>query len=69
MKTDSEIKTLGFEILNRHLGLVETEKFITLIQRERLDYTKWRTQLFEGMTGKQISQKAMEFKTKKAMIR
>lgn len=42
MKTDSEIKTLGFEILNRHLGLVETEKFITLIQRERLDYT-WIT--------------------------
>ncbi|MFA6013353.1 MAG: hypothetical protein WC799_25405 [Desulfobacteraceae bacterium] len=65
MKTDSEIKILGFEILNRHLGLVETEKFIALIQRERLDYTKWRTTLLEGMTGKQISQKAMEFKTKK----
>lgn len=65
IKTGSEIKTIGLEILNRHLGLVKTEKFIALIQRERLDYTKWRTQLFEVMTGKQIRQKAMEFITQK----
>jgi len=26
MRTDSEIKILGFEILNHHLGIVETEK-------------------------------------------
>lgn len=65
MKTDSEIKIMGYEILNRYLGMVETEKFIALIQRERLDYTKWRTQLFEGLTGRQISKEAMDFKTKK----
>jgi hypothetical protein len=60
MKTDSEIKIMGLEILNRHLGLVETEKFIALIQRERLDYTKWRKDLFDGLSGREISRLAME---------
>jgi len=40
MKADSEIKTLGLEILNKYLGIVETERFIALIQREKLDYSK-----------------------------
>ena len=64
MRTDSEIKVSGFEILNHHLGMVETEKFVALIQRERFDYTKWREHLFEGLTGKEISNKAMEFQNK-----
>jgi hypothetical protein len=46
MRTDSEIKMSGFEVLNQNLGLVETEKFIALIQREKFDYTKWRENLF-----------------------
>ncbi len=61
MITDSEIKMSGFEILNRNLGMVETERFIALIQRERVDYTKWRKNIFNGLSGKEISKKAMEF--------
>jgi len=61
MRTDSEIKMSGFEILNRNLGMVETEKFIALIQREKFDYTKWRENLFDGLSGKEISKRAMEF--------
>ena len=64
MRTDSEIKMLGFEILNHHLGLVESERFIVLIQREKFDYTKWRKNLFDGLTGKEISKRAMEFQNK-----
>ena len=30
------------EILSKYLGLVDTERFISLIQRERFDYTPWR---------------------------
>ena len=47
MKTDSEIKMLGLEILNHHLGIVEAEKFAALIQREKFDHTKWRKNIFE----------------------
>ena len=61
MRTDSEIKKSGFDILNRNLGMVEAERFITLIQREKFDYTKWRENLFDGLSGHEISKKAMEF--------
>lgn len=55
MRTDSEIKMSGFEVLNHNLGMVETERFIVLIQRERFDYTKWREDLFNGLSGNEIS--------------
>lgn len=64
MKTDSEIKMLGIEILSRHLGMIEAERFVALIQRERFDYTKWRENLFERLSGKEISKRAMEFQEK-----
>ena len=60
MRTDSEINKSGFDILNRNLGMVEAERFITLIQREKFDYTKWRENLFDGLSGQEISKKAME---------
>ena len=59
MKEDAEIKVLGFEILTRHLGLVEAERFIALIQREKFDYTQWRQSLFAGLSGEEISRQAM----------
>jgi hypothetical protein len=61
MRTDTEIKISAYEILNQAIGMIETERFIALIQRERFDYTKWRENLFREMTGKEISKKAMEF--------
>jgi hypothetical protein len=60
MKTDAEIRWAGFEILTQHLGLVEAGRFITLIQRERFDYTQWRQQVFAGLNGEEISRRAME---------
>jgi len=62
---DVKIKALGFNILSQHLGLVEAERFITLIQREKFDYTQWRQNLFEGLSGEEISSQAMKFHEKK----
>ena len=64
MMTDTEIKVKGMKALSNDLGLVEAERFVTLIQRERFDYTKWRQDLFQGMSGDQISQLATEFAKK-----
>lgn len=61
MRTDAEIRLSGFEILTHHLGLVEAERFIALIQREKFDYSRWRQQLFAGLSGEEISRRAMEF--------
>jgi hypothetical protein len=67
MRTDSQIKMLGLEALNKRLGAIDAEKFVALIQRERFDYTAWRQDIFEGLSGREINQKAMEFqKTLKA---
>ncbi len=60
IKGDAEIKLLGFELLVHHLGLVEAERFITLIQREKFDYTQWRQHLFATLSGEEISRQAME---------
>ena len=59
--TDTEIKIKGMRTLSKDLGLVEAERFISLIQRDRFDYTKWRQNLFENMSGDEISKKAMEY--------
>lgn len=64
MISDTEIKIKAFEILTKHLGLVETEKFISLIQQDRFDYTEWRSNLFEGLSGEEISKQAMEYQKK-----
>jgi hypothetical protein len=68
VKADAEIKALGFEILSRHLGLVETERFVALLQRERFDYTPWRQNLFATLSGEEISRRAMEFHRKKQEV-
>lgn len=59
MITDTEIKSKGFELLAFHLGDVEAERFIALIQREPFDYTKWRQDLDEDLSLEEISRKAM----------
>ena len=64
MNTDTELKIKGLQILTEHLGEVEAERFIALIQREPFDYTKWRQEMDEDMTIEEISKKAMELREK-----
>ena len=62
MKADTFIKNEGMEILATHLGMVEAERFIMLMQKETFDYTKWQESLFENMTIEEISKKATEYR-------
>lgn len=59
MMTDTEIRVKGVAALTDSLGSVEAERFITLILREPFDYTKWRRDLFEDRSIRQISEAAM----------
>ena len=61
MKTDSEIRVDGLQILIQELGIVEAERFITLILREPFDYTKWRQNLWPDRSVDDISKAAMAF--------
>ena len=57
---DTILLDVGMDALIAKLGLVEAERFIFLVNKESFDYTKWRQNLFEGMTGREISALAME---------
>jgi hypothetical protein len=65
MTVDTEIKMRGLDALTNSLGLVDAERFVFLLQRDRLDYTKWRETLFEGLSGEEISRRAMAHVQKK----
>ena len=58
--TDTEIKLKGYEILRTQLGMVEMEKFISMVQLDKFDYTKWRVDLFQNLSGEEISKLAMK---------
>ena len=64
MITDTEIKVSGFQVLVQNLGDVEAERFISLIQREPFDYTKWRQDMDENISLEEISHRAMAARNK-----
>ncbi len=64
MITDTEIRIKGLKALTASLGDVEAERFISLIQREPFDYTKWRQGLDDDLSIKEISKKAMLLRNK-----
>jgi hypothetical protein len=56
----------GFECLTKNLGLVEAERFISLLHVEPFDYTEWRrTNLFPDMSVEEISKQAMAYRNAK----
>ena len=60
MRTDTEIRVHGLRALVDVLGIVEAEKFISLILREPFDYTKWQQNLWPDRNVAEISNAAME---------
>lgn len=66
MLTDTELKRKGLQILAQHLGNVEAERFVALIQREPFDYTKWRQEqeMDENLSLEEISRRAMSLSNK-----
>jgi len=64
MITDTEIRIKGLKALTESLGDVEAERFISLIQREPFDYTKWRQGLDEDLSIEEISKRAMAIRNK-----
>ena len=61
MRTDTILRQEGMRILSANLGLVEAERFITLIQREVFDYTEWQKNLYNDMSLEELCEKADDF--------
>ena len=61
VKTDTIIRSEGMRILSERLGIVEAERFVSLILREPFDYTEWQRNLYEDMSVEDLGTKAMEY--------
>ena len=48
------IMNKGINCLLEKLGVAEAEQFISIIIREKFDYTKWQQKHFDEMTPEQI---------------
>ena len=65
MKTESTIRSRAIDVLIRHLGSVDTEKFLSYINREKFDYTKWQKNLWNDKTIEEIHQMGVELEKKR----
>ena len=44
-----DVMNRGMQCLVDHIGLVEAEQFVSVIMREKFDYTKWQREYFDAM--------------------
>ncbi|MCL2048079.1 MAG: hypothetical protein FWG87_05060 [Defluviitaleaceae bacterium] len=54
------IMSAGMKLLRENLGVVETEIFISIINTNEFDYTKWRENLWEDLTAQELFESASE---------
>jgi len=64
---ESVLKQSAMKCLIDNFGIVEAERFISLVIKEPFDYTKWQTNLYEDMTVRELSKRAMENRRTKEM--
>ncbi len=55
MKTEAEIRMKGMQALIGALGLVEAERFLAAVSRDKFDYTEWRKTGLPTMSIEDIS--------------
>ena len=60
----AETLTQGMRCLTKGLGIVEAERFISLVLREQADYTTWRQQYFDSMSDTETENDISEFARK-----
>ena len=57
----SEVMNKGMECLVKGMGLIEAEYFISVIMREKFDYTKWQREYFDRMPAEQLDREASAY--------
>ena len=57
--TDTALKQSMMKHLIEYFGNVQAERFISLMNKEPFDYTKWQEDLYADMTVEELSQKAV----------
>jgi len=58
---DTALKVSAMQVLIENFGLVDAQRFISLMNKEPFDYTIWHRDLFEGMSVREISHAAKKY--------
>ena len=61
MTSNVEIMNKGINCLLEKPGVVETEQFISVIMREKFDYTKWQQQKFDDVSSDEFNNAAVAY--------
>jgi len=61
MKTDAIVKSEGMDALFDKLGMVDAERFISLMLKENFDYTEWQSNLFENEDIESLANKSFNY--------
>ncbi len=61
MESTSEIMSKGMKCLMEQMGIIEAERFISVIIREKFDYTKWQRDYFDAKSPTEIREEAARF--------
>jgi hypothetical protein len=61
MKSEIVLRSEAMEILTKYLGLVDAERFIDIIKKDKFDYTEWRKDLWEDKTIEEIHQMGIDY--------
>ena len=64
MKTEAEIRMNGMQALIASLGLVEAERFLAAVSRDRFNYTEWRKTGLPEMSVEDIAHEANQLTQK-----
>jgi len=56
-----EILNNGMQCLTEKLGIVEAERFISVVIREQFDYTKWQRDFYDSMKPGEFHSNAVEY--------
>ena len=69
MTSTAEIMDLGMNCLLEKLGTVETEHFISVILREKSDYTKWRQKYFDNVSSDDFQAAAVDYARNNPLVK
>ena len=65
MKSEAVLRVEAMNLLVENLGLVDAERFVDLIKRDKFDYTEWQRNLWKGKSIDEINEMAIKFQKEK----
>ena len=61
MSSTAELLDSGMNCLIEKMGIIEAERFVSVLIREKSDYTKWRQQYFGGVSSDDFHAAALSY--------